>query len=111
MQVGGSNLVDKALGLQFLASICDGLVFVGNIAFQIMHALGLPVPMKLLECNAVKEALSLVQTMKSRSKPIVLPKDFLCMNNIDPEKFEIMSADCLLDGNISIFWLFNKKYV
>lgn len=98
MQIGGGSLVDKAAALHHLVSICDGLVFVGNMAFQIMHALGLHVPPKLVEHGAIKEALTLVECMKSRSRAVVLPKDFLCVNNFDMGKLERISADALLDG-------------
>ncbi|XP_027176973.1 uncharacterized protein LOC113776096 isoform X2 [Coffea eugenioides] len=96
--IGGGNLVEKAAALRLLVSICDGLVFVGNIAFQIMHALGLPLPMKLVEHGATEEALTLINSMKSRSRAVIVPKDFLCLNNLNPEKLEIFSADCLVDG-------------
>ncbi|KAL3531964.1 hypothetical protein ACH5RR_005485 [Cinchona calisaya] len=98
MQIGGGSLLDKAAALHHVVSICDGLVFVGNIAFQIMHAIGSPVPMKLVEHGAIEEALTLVECMKSKSRVVVLPKDFLCANNFDMEKLEMFSADGLLDG-------------
>ena len=100
MQIGGGNLVEKAAALSLLVCICDGLVFVGNIAFQIMHALGLPLPMKLVEHGATEEALTLINSMKSRSRAVIVPKDFLCLNNLNPEKLEIFSADCLVDGSV-----------
>jgi phosphoglycerate kinase len=56
-QIGGDNLFDKADALHFLASKCDGLVFVGKMSFQIMHALGISVPLEFVEYGALKEAL------------------------------------------------------
>ncbi|CAI9097980.1 OLC1v1034511C1 [Oldenlandia corymbosa var. corymbosa] len=96
--VGGGNLVDKAAALHLLVSICDGVVFVGDMAFQIMNALGLPVPVKLVEYNAIEEALALVKSMKSKGRGIFLPKDFLCINKLDLATFETFSATCLSDG-------------
>ncbi|CAL5358408.1 unnamed protein product [Camellia sinensis] len=65
-QIGGGKLLEKAVALHFLAARCDGLVFVGMMAFQIMHAQGLPVPKKLVEHGAIKEALNLTQFAKFR---------------------------------------------
>uniref|UniRef100_A0A2N9I5Y3 Phosphoglycerate kinase n=1 Tax=Fagus sylvatica TaxID=28930 RepID=A0A2N9I5Y3_FAGSY len=59
--IGGGNFFDKAAALHFLASRCDGLVFVGKMSFQIMHALGLSVPLNLVEHKALKEALDIVR--------------------------------------------------
>lgn len=98
MQIGGGNLVDKSAALHLLVSICDGLVFVGNVAFQIMNALGLPVPVKLVEHRAIEGALNLVESMKSKGREIVLPRDFLCTNN-HLQKFETFSASYLFRNN------------
>ncbi|KAJ7972365.1 Phosphoglycerate kinase [Quillaja saponaria] len=59
--IGGGNLCDKATALHFLASRCEGLVFVGMMSFQIMHALGLSVPFSLVEHKSCKKALDIVQ--------------------------------------------------
>lgn len=99
-QIGGGNLFDKAAALYSLASICDGLVFVGNMAFQLMHALGLPVPMKLVEQGALEEALRIVQFTKARSMSILLPKDFWCMSGYSQEQLEIFPASCIPDGKV-----------
>ncbi|CAK9140791.1 unnamed protein product [Ilex paraguariensis] len=96
--IGGGNLLNKAAALRFLASRCDGLVFVGNMAFQIMHALGLPVPAKLVELGALEEALNIIQIANSRSMPILFPKDFWCINNHLPAQLEIFPANCMSDG-------------
>lgn len=78
------------------------------MAFEIMHTVGLPVPMNMVGRTAVnfKEALSVVQFIQSRNIPIILPKDFLCMNNLDPEKWDIFSADCHLDGEVNILFCY-----
>ncbi|CAA3029599.1 phosphoglycerate kinase, cytosolic-like isoform X1 [Olea europaea subsp. europaea] len=96
--IGGRNLAGKAAALRFLASKCDALVFVGSMAFQIIHAMGVPVPVKLLELGALKEAVRIVESANSRNVPIVLPKDFWCMNDVFPEQMEIFSIDSMLDG-------------
>lgn len=103
MQIGGRNLAGKAAALRFLASKCDALVFVGSMAFQIMHAMGVPVPVKLVELGALKEAVSIVESANSRNVPIVLPKDFWCMNDVFPEQLEIFSIDSMLDGKVTIY--------
>ncbi|KAL2509321.1 uncharacterized protein Fot_32968 [Forsythia ovata] len=96
--IGGSDLAGKAAALQFLASKCDAIVFVGSMAFQIMHAMGVPVPVKLVELGALNEAVSIVESANSRNIPIVLPKDFWCMNDVFPTQLEIFSVNSILDG-------------
>ncbi|XAR51049.1 Phosphoglycerate kinase [Bertholletia excelsa] len=96
--IGGGKFLEKAPALRFLASRCDGLVFVGMMAFQIMHVQGLPVPMKLVEHGAYEEAMNITQFAKSRSMPIVCPKDFWCTNESLPNRLELLPAHGILDG-------------
>lgn len=100
MQIGGANLDGKAAALQFLASRCDGLVFVGDTAFQIMHAFGLPVPMELVEQESLETAHVLVETAKARGVQIILPKDFLCLNDHNPSQMKIFPAKHIMDGKV-----------
>ncbi|GJV88475.1 phosphoglycerate kinase, cytosolic-like protein isoform X1 [Tanacetum coccineum] len=95
--VGGGNLVEKAAAVHYLISSTDGLIFVGNMAFQIMHALGLPVPRNLVEAGAFKEAIKIIQYAKSRNIPILLPKDFWCLNDHHKEP-QLVPAHCFLEG-------------
>ncbi|PWA42220.1 phosphoglycerate kinase [Artemisia annua] len=96
--VGGGNLVEKAAAVQYFVSNADGLIFVGNMAFQIMHALGLPVPKNLVEAGAFKEAIKIIKLANSRNIPILLPKDFWCMND-HLKKRELVPAHCILEGS------------
>ncbi|XP_047981779.1 phosphoglycerate kinase-like isoform X1 [Salvia hispanica] len=96
--IGGSKLADKAAALQSLVSTCDGLVFVGNMAFQIMHALGTPVPMKLVETGALEEAARIVEFAKSRNIPVVLPQDIWCITDHVSEKIQIASVHSIPEG-------------
>lgn len=105
MQVGGGNLVEKAAAVYYLASSADGLIFVGNMAFQIMHALGFPVPRKLIEAGAFKEAVKIIKFANSRNIPILFPKDFWCMKD-HLMKPELVPAHSILEG--TIFYLFFK---
>lgn len=98
MQIGGGKLLEKAAALHFLASRCDGLVFVGMMAFQIMHAQGLPVPMKLVEHGVLEEALKIIQFAKLRRIPILCPKDFWCLNSHIPNRLELFPAHSILEG-------------
>ncbi|KAI7996800.1 hypothetical protein LOK49_LG10G01657, partial [Camellia lanceoleosa] len=100
--IGGGKLLEKAAALHFLAARCDGLVFVGMMAFQIMHAQGLPVPKKLVERGAIKEALNLTQFAKFRSMPILFPKDFWCINDRLPKRIELFPAHNILDGWVPV---------
>ncbi|KAF6140205.1 hypothetical protein GIB67_000253 [Kingdonia uniflora] len=98
--IGGGNLLDKAVALHLLASKCDGLVFVGVMGFQIMHALGLPVPLSYLEHGAVKDSVKLIQLARERNIPILLPKDFWCVNL--SKKLNIFPACEILDDFVSL---------
>ncbi|KAK9733360.1 hypothetical protein RND81_04G062400 [Saponaria officinalis] len=96
--VGGGNITDKAAALYFLASRCDGLIFVGLMAFQILHAMGLPVPLNLIKEQGAKEALELVKIAERRSIPILLPKDFCCKHIHLPIPMKTFSAEDILEG-------------
>ncbi|XP_060201489.1 uncharacterized protein LOC132630015 isoform X3 [Lycium barbarum] len=96
--IGGANLAGKASALQFLASKCDGLVFVGDAAFQIMHAFGLPVPMKFVERESLEAANMLVEAAKARGVQIILPKDFWCLHDYYPLEMKIFPANHIMDG-------------
>lgn len=109
MQVGGGNLVEKAAAVQYLVSNADGLIFVGNMAFQIMHALGLPVPKNLVEAGAFKEAINIIKLANSRNIPILLPKDFWCLND-HLKKRELVPAHCILEGKILIVYITSLWY-
>ncbi|XP_076899754.1 phosphoglycerate kinase, cytosolic-like isoform X2 [Bidens hawaiensis] len=95
--VGGGNLVEKAAAVKYLVSSADGLVFVGNMAFQIMHALGLCVPKKLVEVGARTEAVRILEFANSRNISIFLPKDFWCVND-RIKKPELVPVHGILEG-------------
>lgn len=101
LQIGGGNIPDKAAALHFLASKCEGLVFLGMMSFQIMHALELSVPSKLVDHRALKESADIVQFAQSRNVQIVYPKDFWCMNDQLPNLSEIFHSHSILDGEIA----------
>ncbi|KAI3792703.1 hypothetical protein L2E82_06591 [Cichorium intybus] len=95
--VGGGNLVEKAAAINYLVSNSDGLIFVGNISFQIIHALGFSVPKKYLEVGALKEANKIIQFANSRNIPILFPKDFWCMND-QFKKPKLIPSHCIPEG-------------
>ncbi|KAL4576613.1 hypothetical protein LXL04_012709 [Taraxacum kok-saghyz] len=106
--VGGGNLVEKADAVRYLISNSDGLIFVGNIAFQIMHALGFSVPKKLLEVEAFQEAIKIIKLANSRNIPIFFPKDFWCLND-NFKNPELVSAHCIPEGkNLTFLCNFNS---
>ncbi|KAM0949677.1 putative phosphoglycerate kinase, tRNA (guanine-N-7) methyltransferase, Trmb type [Dioscorea sansibarensis] len=96
--VGGRNFIEKASALNYLASKCDGLLFVGILAFQIMHALGLRVPSCFLEHNTVGEALKLIHLAQDRNIPIYFPNDFWCVKDCNPELLEVFPSNAILPG-------------
>ncbi|KAK6231637.1 hypothetical protein SCA6_001710 [Theobroma cacao] len=100
--IGGGNLNNKAAALQFLASRCDALVFVGLMSFQIIHALGHSVPTNLVELEAQKAALDIVQFAHNKNVLILYPKDFWCVNQHLPKQLEVLPAQGILDGWVPV---------
>uniref|UniRef100_A0A0E0M834 Phosphoglycerate kinase n=1 Tax=Oryza punctata TaxID=4537 RepID=A0A0E0M834_ORYPU len=99
-KIGGSNFLGKAPALNLLASLCDGLFFVGKLSLQIMNGFGIPVPSCFVEKNATKEVLQLIETAHNRNIPIYYPTDTWCLNNKNNnhEKLEILNSAELLPG-------------
>ncbi|KAI3417236.1 Phosphoglycerate kinase [Psidium guajava] len=100
--IGGTNLSNKAAALCSLASVCDGLVFVGMMSFQIMHVLGLLVALNQLELGATKEASELVQIAQDRNIAILYPKDFWCLSEEVPNQLELFPAHAISKGWIPV---------
>ncbi|KAL1082975.1 hypothetical protein V6Z11_D09G168500 [Gossypium hirsutum] len=98
--IGGGNLKSKAAALQFLASRCDALVFVGQMSFQIMRALGHSIPTNLVERDARKAALDIVQFAHDKNVLMSYPKDFWCTNQHLPTELEVFPAH-----GVSASWL------
>ncbi|MBA0856665.1 hypothetical protein Goshw_001322 [Gossypium schwendimanii] len=98
--IGGGNLKSKAAALQFLASRCDALVFVGQMSFQIMRALGHSIPTNLVERDAHKAALDIVQFAHDKNVLMSYPKDFWCTNQHLPTELEVFPAH-----GVSASWL------
>ncbi|XP_042433954.1 phosphoglycerate kinase-like isoform X2 [Zingiber officinale] len=96
--IGGSNFQRKAKAMHHLASICDGLIFIGKLAFQMMHCFGLRIPAHLVEYDAVEETLELIKLTKVRNIPIYFQKDFLCVNVGKPKLQEIFTYDEISAG-------------
>ncbi|XP_077222129.1 phosphoglycerate kinase 1, chloroplastic-like [Tasmannia lanceolata] len=96
--IGGGRLAEKAAALCYLGSKCDRLVFVGRMAFPIMHALGMPVSLSFVEHGAIRDALEIIQLAKSRSIPILFLKDFWCMNDSLPKLLDIFPSDGIISG-------------
>ncbi|KAI4349124.1 hypothetical protein L6164_009760 [Bauhinia variegata] len=100
--IGGGHLYDKAAALHFLASRCQGLIFVGMISFQIMYALGVSVPSKLVEREVCDEALDIVRLARDRNIQILYPKDFWCRNEHDQKHLKTFPAHGILDGWVPV---------
>ncbi|XP_051132270.1 uncharacterized protein LOC127252225 [Andrographis paniculata] len=96
--IGGAKLADKAAAMRFLASTCDGLFFVGKMSFQIMHAMGWPVPLHLIEIGSVNEARGIVEVAKSRNIPVVLPTDVWCIKEHTRIQTELFSVCSIPEG-------------
>ncbi|KAK9158515.1 hypothetical protein Scep_005089 [Stephania cephalantha] len=96
--IGGGNLFDKAAAVYHLTSKCDGVVFVGMMAFQIMHAIGLSVPLNFVESRALEDSLKITHLAYERGIPLLLPKDFYCVNDLLPQKVGIFPAHEIKHG-------------
>ncbi|RWR72261.1 Phosphoglycerate kinase [Cinnamomum micranthum f. kanehirae] len=96
--IGGSNLLNKSTALCCLASVCDGLVFVGRMAFQIMHALGYPVSSSFVEHGAVGDVSKIINLAQTRNIPILFPNDFWCINDVLPELCDLFPSSGILTG-------------
>lgn len=101
MQIGGKNFLEKRTALSILATKCDGLLFIGKLSFQIMHALGMSVPMNLIEDDAVDEAFDLIQLAKKRGIDIIFPDDFRCVNDQYPEAMDVFSSNGIQPGTLA----------
>ncbi|XP_029130199.1 phosphoglycerate kinase, cytosolic isoform X3 [Cajanus cajan] len=100
--IGGGNLYDKATSFQFLASRCQGFVFVGMMSFQVMHALGVSVPCNLVDHNAFNDALDIVRLARDRNVQILYPKDFWCRKKCDPKQLQVFPSHGILDGWVPV---------
>ncbi|XP_078173775.1 uncharacterized protein LOC144567503 isoform X2 [Carex rostrata] len=96
--IGGNNFSKKAPALQLIATKCDGLFFIGKLAFQIMNGLNLPVPPCFLEKDATGEVQKLIQIAQNREIPIFYPTDFVCIKNTNHELSKIFGYDEILAG-------------
>jgi phosphoglycerate kinase len=84
--------------LHLLATLCDGLFFVGKLSFQIMNGLGMSVPSHFIERSAIAEVQQFIQVARARSIPIYYPTDMLCLSNDDNEKLGIFNSTDLSCG-------------
>lgn len=106
MQIGGGNLSEKAAAIHHLASINDGLVFVGKMAFPIMKCLGVPLPQHLVELSAVEAALKIVRLACEKKIPILFPKDFYCRNDSHNKTLANIPVQELSEGDSILLLLF-----
>ena len=102
--------MEKANALHLLACKCDGLYFFGNLAFQIMNALGLSVPGCFVEQDAVGEALKLIQHAHCRKISIYFPNDFWCFNNSKQDLREIFPSGGILTGECQVVSLKSSAF-
>lgn len=96
--IGGDNLNEKAAAVCYLASKCDGLVFVGMMAFQMIHAQGKPVPSRFVDLSALPNSLKVIEYAHEHNTAILLPKDFWCANDNHPNQLQSFLANGILEG-------------
>ncbi|XP_057445565.1 uncharacterized protein LOC130737738 isoform X2 [Lotus japonicus] len=100
--IGGGNLYEKAASFQLLASKCQCFVFVGKMSFQVMHALGVSVPLDLVDQKGIDEALDIVRLAKDRNVQILYPKDFWCRSKCDPKQLQVFPSHGILNGWVPV---------
>ncbi|CAK8533212.1 unnamed protein product [Lathyrus sativus] len=100
--IGGGNLAEKAASFRFLASRCQGFVFVGMMSFQIMHALGVQVPIDFVDHKALTEALEILKLACDNNVKILYPKDLWCRNKYNPRQLQVFPSHGILDGWVPI---------
>ncbi|KAK7266802.1 hypothetical protein RIF29_19458 [Crotalaria pallida] len=100
--IGGANLYDKAASLNFLASRCQALVFVGMMSFQVMDALGVSVPLYLVDHKSCNEALDIVRLARDSNTQILYPKDFLCRSKHNPRQLQLFPSHGISDGWVPV---------
>ena len=88
----------KAPAMHLLASQSDGLFFDGKLSYQKKNGLGIPVSSCLIEKNATKEVLQLIEIAHNRNIPIYYPTDLWCLNSNNNEQLEIFDSAELLSG-------------
>lgn len=80
------------------------------MSFQIIHVLGHPVPANLVEPDAHKAALDIVQFAHDKNVIISYPKDFLCLNQHLPKQLEVFPAHGVSEGKIGFNYAINCVY-
>ncbi|CAI0471407.1 unnamed protein product [Linum tenue] len=100
--IGGANIHGKAAALKRLVSECDGVVFVGMMSLQIMHALEYSIPSTLLEPGSSDAAVEVIQSARYRKIPIITPKDFWCINDSPGYQIEVIPAHRLGEGWVPV---------
>ncbi|CAL1399291.1 unnamed protein product [Linum trigynum] len=100
--IGGANIHGKAAALKRLVSECDGVVFVGMMSLQIMHALEYSIPSTLLEPGSSDAAVEVIQSARYRKIPIITPKDFWCINDSLGYQIEVIPAHRLGEGWVPV---------
>ena len=71
------------------------------MSFQIIRALGHPVPTNLVEPDAHKTALDIVQFAHDKNVLMSYPKDFWCMNQHLPKQLEVFPAHGVSESKIA----------
>ena len=78
------------------------------MSFQVMHALGVSVPLNFLDHKSFNEAQDIVRLAQDRNVQILYPKDFWCRNKCDPKQLQVFPSHGILDGELFFFRLIKQ---
>ncbi len=81
--MGGAKVSDKIGMIERLIDKVDGLIIGGAMAYTFLKAMDVPVGKSLVEADKVEFARELIERMKARKKPLLLPIDHRISQTID----------------------------
>lgn len=80
------------------------------MSFQIMHALGVQVPIDFVDHKALRETLNILRLARDNNVKILYPKDFWCRNKYNPKQLDVFPSHGILDGEIVFFKLISSLF-
>jgi phosphoglycerate kinase len=81
--MGGAKVSDKIGMIERLIDKVDGLIIGGAMAYTFLEAMDIPVGKSLVEKDKVEFARGLIERMKARKKPLLLPVDHRIAQDIE----------------------------
>lgn len=76
VQIGGSRLSEQADVLKQMLGTCDKIFVTGPMAYTMLKAAGIQIPLPCIEQDMISRARKLLQYAREKKVELVLPKDF-----------------------------------